>query len=143
MDIAAIQRDIVSEFSALNGWEERYKRIIELGKTLPPFPEAYRTGQNKVRGCQSQVWMHARMDGGSVRYDIDSDAMIVKGLAAILKRVFDAQPITDIVGAPMEFLGEIGLTSHLSQSRANGLAAMTRQFKNYAIAFQALGGLKK
>lgn len=138
MTILATQQAFLDEFSKLNSWEERYKRIIELGKTLPPYPEEHRTDQNKVRGCQSQVWMHAAFDGSKVRYDIDSDAMIVKGLAAILHKTFSGHEPKDIIAAPLDFLEKIGLTQHLSQSRANGLAAMVRQFKNYALAFNAL-----
>lgn len=138
MTIAETQQVILDEFSKFSSWEERYKRIIELGKTLKPFPEELRTDQNKVRGCQSQVWMHARLENGNVVYDIDSDAMIVKGLAAILHKTFSGNEPKDIIAASMDFLEKIGLTQHLSQSRANGLAAMARQFKNYALAFNAL-----
>jgi len=138
MTITETQQAILDEFAKLATWEERYKRIIELGKALQPFPEEHRVDQNKVRGCQSQVWMHARFENGNVLYDIDSDAMIVKGLAAILHKTFSGHAPKDIIAAPMDFLEQIGLTQHLSQSRANGLGAMVRQFKNYALAFNAL-----
>lgn len=138
MTIFEIQNSFIDEFSNLTTWEERYQRVIALGKTLPLFPEEYRTESNKVKGCQSQVWMHARCEGGKMIYFIDSDAMIVKGLAAILCQTFQNQSPSDILSASMDYLEKIGLTSHLSQSRANGLAAMARQFKNYALAFQAL-----
>jgi cysteine desulfuration protein SufE len=138
MTITETQQAILDEFSKFSSWEERYKRIIELGKTLQAFPEEHRIDQNKVRGCQSQVWMHAGLENGKVLYNIDSDAMIVKGLAAILHKTFSGHEPKDIITAPMDFLEKIGLTQHLSQSRANGLAAMVRQFKNYALAFNAL-----
>jgi cysteine desulfuration protein SufE len=138
--ILETQNAIVEEFALLPTWEERYRRIIELGKTVPPFPEAERTEKNKVRGCQSQVWMHAAIEDGRVKYDIDSDAMIVKGLAAILLKTFSGSTPGEIVAAPTDFLEKIGLTQHLSQSRSNGLAAMARQFKNYALVFKAMGG---
>jgi cysteine desulfuration protein SufE len=132
------QDAIVTEFSELKTWEERYKRIIELGKSLPPFPEEHRTEKNKVRGCQSQVWMNAKLESGQIVYDIDSDAMIVKGLAAILQKTFSGHSPAEILNASVDFLEKIGLTQHLSQSRSNGLAAMVRQFKNYALVFNAM-----
>ena len=138
MTILEIQNNFIAEFSKLATWEERYQHVIALGKTLPPFPEDKRTESNKVKGCQSQVWMHAHFVDGKVKYHIDSDAMIVKGLAAILYQTFNAQNPSDILAASMDFLEKIGFTSHLSQSRANGLAAMARQFKNYALVFQTL-----
>lgn len=138
MTITETQQGILDEFSKFSSWEDRYRRIIELGKTLQAFPEEHRIDQNKVRGCQSQVWMHAVLENGKVFYDIDSDAMIVKGLAAILHKTFSGHEPKDIIAAPMDFLEKIGLTQHLSQSRANGLAAMVRQLKNYALAFNAM-----
>lgn len=142
MGILETQNAFVDEFAQLPTWEERYRRIIELGKTLPPFPEEHRNDKNKVRGCQSQVWMHAALENGRVKYDIDSDAMIVKGLAAILLKTFSGHPPDDILAASVDFLEKIGLTQHLSQSRSNGLAAMARQFKNYALAFKAMSAVK-
>lgn len=137
-DIAQKQAAIVAEFAAFSDWEGRYRRIIEWGKALPPFPEVYRTDKNKVRGCQSQVWMHAELKDGVVIYHVDSDAMIVKGLAAILLKTFSGHSPGEIAAADVKFLEDIGLTSHLSQSRANGLAAMVKQFKNYAVVFEAV-----
>lgn len=138
MSISETQQQIVEEFSRFDSWEDRYRRLIELGKSLPPFPEEQRKDANKVRGCQSQVWMHAEFKEGLVFYHIDSDAMIVKGLAAILLKTFSGHAPQDIAAAPVDFLEKIGLTAHLSQSRANGLAAMVRQFKNYAVVFATL-----
>jgi len=137
--IAEKQQDIVDEFSKFTDWEGRYKRIIEIGKKLEPIAEEYKTDENKVKGCQSQVWMHAFLDDNkNVVYEIESDAMIVNGLAAILKSVFSGNTPKDIMESDTKFLEDIGLIAHLSQSRANGLGAMVRQFKNYAIAFNHL-----
>lgn len=138
MSIQDKQQEIISEFSKFSSWEEKYKRLIELGKTLPSYPDEFRDDKFKVKGCQSQVWLHPNFNGEVVLYDIDSDAMIVKGLAAILHQTFNGHTPKEITDASMDFLTEIGLTSHLSQSRSNGLAAMVRQFKNYALAFQML-----
>ncbi len=136
--IAETQQQIVTEFANLPSWEDKYKRLIALGKTLPAYPEDQRLDKFKVKGCQSQVWLYPEFDGTTVRYHVDSDAMIVKGLAAILQRTFSGHTPRDIAHAPMDFLQQIGLTSHLSQSRSNGLAAMVRQFKNYALAYEML-----
>lgn len=138
MDIHETQQKIIDEFSRLNGWEDRYKRIIDLGKQLPPLAEEFKIEKYKVKGCQSQVWLVANLKDGLVFYDVDSDAMIVRGLAAILKQVYSGRSPQDIIGAPTDFLEKIGLTTHLSQSRSNGLAAMVRQFRNYALVFATM-----
>lgn len=136
LNITEQQDTLVKEFGAYTDWEKRYQRIIDLGKALPPMPEALKTEASKVRGCQSQVWLDAKLkDDGHVLYQVDSDAMIVRGLAALLVRVYSGHTPSEIIAANSDFLTQMGLTSHLSQSRANGLAAMVRQFKNYAIAF--------
>lgn len=132
------QQEIIDEFSRFDSWEGRYRRIIELGKTLPPLADELKIKKYKVKGCQSQVWLVANLKDGTVFYDIDSDAMIVKGLAAILKSVYSGHAPQEIISAPTTFLEKIGLTTHLSQSRSNGLAAMVRQFRNYALAFAAM-----
>lgn len=137
--IAQKQQDVILEFSRLPTWEERYRHIIELGKKLPPLDNQYKIEKNKVRGCQSQVWMHAFLDDKkNVHYLIESDAMIVNGLAAILKSLFSGHAPQEVIDAPIQFLSDMGLTQHLSQSRANGLGAMVRQFKNYALAFAVM-----
>lgn len=136
--IAERQSAIVAELQACASWQDRYKRIIQLGRDLPAFPEEHRTDDNKVKGCQSQVWVHARLDGDKVLIVGDSDAAIVKGLLAIVLRVFsDASP-AEIVAAPVTFLDELGMNENLSQTRANGLAAMLKQIKLYGLAFSAL-----
>ena len=129
------QATLVTEFSTYTDWEKRYQRIINLGKALPAMAESLKTEQNKVRGCQSQVWLHAQLEKDNVVYQADSDAMIVRGLAALLVSVYSGHTPQEITASDSDFLTQIGLTSHLSQSRANGLAAMVRQFKNYAVAF--------
>lgn len=136
LNITEQQAALVKEFGAYTDWEKRYQRIIDLGKALPVMPESLKTEANKVRGCQSQVWLSAELTSGShVVYQVDSDAMIVRGLAALLVSVYSGHTPQEIIAAGSDFLTQIGLTSHLSQSRANGLAAMVRQFKNYAVAF--------
>ncbi len=136
--IADIQTQIVADFAKHQEWEDKYKHLMSIGKTLPAFPEEQRLDKYKVKGCQSQVWLYPEFDGKTVTYHIDSDAMIVKGLAAVLQKTFSGHTPAEIAAAPMDFLQTIGLTSHLSQSRSNGLAAMVRQFKNYAVAYQML-----
>jgi cysteine desulfuration protein SufE len=136
MTLIEQQDQLVKEFVAYTDWEKRYQRIIDLGKALPALPESLKTEANKVRGCQSQVWLDAKLNNdGHVLYQVDSDAMIVRGLAALLVRVYSNHTPSEIIAANSDFLTQMGLTSHLSQSRANGLAAMVKQFKNYAIAF--------
>lgn len=140
--IEVIQSRIVEEFSSQPTWEEKYKFLMEQGKTLPPYPEEFRLEKYKVKGCQSQVWLYPEFDGTVIRYCVDSDALIVKGLASILHRTFSGQTPKAIAEAPMDFLQSIGLTSHLSQSRSNGLSAMVRQFKNYAVAYEMMAKSK-
>ena len=132
------QQKLIEEFSGFSTWEARYKRIIDMGKMLPPLADEFKIEMYKVKGCQSQVWLVAKMDNGHVIYNIDSDAMIVRGLAALLKQVYSGHTPQDILNAPTDFLEKIGLTTHLSQSRSNGLAAMVRQFRNYAVAFSVM-----
>lgn len=135
MSITERQKKIVDEFSRFQNWEDRYRRVIEWGKTLSPLADEFKIEKYKVKGCQSQVWLVARLEDGKVFYDIDSDAMIVRGLAALLKNVFSGESPQAIAECQTDFLQTIGFTTHLSQSRSNGLAAMVRQFKNYAVAF--------
>lgn len=143
MDGAAIlheQARVVAEFEALPDWESRYKRIIELARALGPLPDEHRTDGNKVRGCSSTVWLHATYDGRAVTYLADSDAVLVRGLVALLLRVYSGHAPKDIVAAPPEFIEELGLNAHLSPNRASGLGAMVRQIKAYAMAFAAQPG---
>lgn len=138
MGINERQQQIIDEFTAMADWEERYRRIIEYGRELVPMDEPYKTDKNKVKGCQSTVWLHANVEAGVVRFQGDSDAMIVRGLIALLLKVYDGAEPAEIVATPPDFVEATGLAGHLSQTRANGLAAMVKQIKMYAAVFQAM-----
>jgi cysteine desulfuration protein SufE len=134
--IEDIEREIVDEFSLFDSWDDKYEYIIDLGKRLPPLDAIYKKDENKVRGCQSTVWLVAEYKDGRVYYRAESDAIIVKGLISMLIRVLSGQKPDDIVAAKLEFLGEIGMMTHLAQTRSNGLLAMVKQMKNYALAYK-------
>ncbi|MBB3123414.1 cysteine desulfuration protein SufE [Mesoflavibacter sabulilitoris] len=134
--IKEIQEDIIDEFSMFEDWEERYQYMIDLGKTLPLIDEQYKTDDHIIKGCQSKVWVHAQMDEDKVAFTADSDAIITKGIIAILIRVFSNQHPKDIIEADTDFIDKIGLKEHLSPTRANGLVSMIKQLKMYAIAYQ-------
>ncbi|HLT33299.1 MAG TPA: SufE family protein [Aquaticitalea sp.] len=136
MNIKEIQKDIIDEFSMFDDWEERYQYMIDLGKTLPLIDQQYKTESNIIKGCQSKVWVHAEMKDDNVVFTADSDAIITKGIIAILIRVFSNQKPQDIIEADTSFIDEIGLKEHLSPTRANGLVSMIKQLKMYAIAYQ-------
>src|SRR5690606_29650810 len=137
MKIKEIQEEIVDEFSMFDEWDERYQYVIDLGKTLPLIEEAYKTDENVIKGCQSKVWLHGEEKDGKVVFTADSDAILTKGIIAILIRVFSNQKPADILEADTAFIDEIGLKEHLSPTRANGLVSMIKQIKMYALAFQA------
>ena len=132
------QAEIVAEFAKLGDWEARYRRLIEFGKTMPELPATARTEDSKVKGCQSQVWLHARFEDERIWFDADSDALLVRGLVALLVRVYSGATPADILGSPPNFVSQIGLESKLSPSRANGLFSMIKQIQFYAIAFSHL-----
>ena len=134
--ILDIQNDIIDEFSMFDDWEERYQYMIDLGKTLPLIDTPYKTDDNIIKGCQSKVWVHAEMNDDKVVFMADSDAIITKGIIAILIRVFSNQHPKDIIDADTNFIDQIGLKEHLSPTRANGLVSMIKQLKMYAIAYQ-------
>lgn len=136
MTIKAIQEELIDEFSMFEDWEERYQYMIDLGKSLPLIDEQFKTPENIIKGCQSRVWVHAEMENGKVVFTADSDAIITKGIIAILIRVFSNQSPADIIEANTDFIDEIGLKEHLSPTRANGLVSMIKQLKMYAIAYQ-------
>lgn len=136
MTIKEIQEEIIDEFSMFEDWEERYQYMIDLGKTLPLIDEQFKTEENIIKGCQSKVWVHAEMENNKVVFTADSDAIITKGIIAILIRVFSNQSPKDIIEADTGFIDEIGLKEHLSPTRANGLVSMIKQLKMYAIAYQ-------
>lgn len=137
MSIKGIQEEIVDEFSMFEEWDERYQYVIDLGKSLPLIEEQYKTDDNIIKGCQSKVWLHAEQEDGKVVFTADSDAILTKGLIAIMIRVFSGQKPADILEADTAFVDEIGLKEHLSPTRANGLVSMIKQIKMYALAFSA------
>lgn len=137
MTIKEIQEEIVDEFAMFDDWMQRYEYIIDLGKNLPLIDEANKTEDNIIKGCQSQVWVHAEKQDDKIIFTSDSDAILTKGIIAILIRVFSNQKSEDILNADMNFIDEIGLKEHLSPTRANGLVSMIKKIKMYALAFQA------
>ena len=136
MSITDIQNEIIDEFSMFEDWEERYQYMIDLGKTLPLIEEQFKTDNNIIKGCQSKVWVHAEMKDDNIVFTADSDAIITKGIIAILIRVFSNQEPKAIINADTNFIDAIGLKEHLSPTRANGLVSMIKQLKMYAIAYQ-------
>ena len=134
--IASKEAEIIDDFSLFDTWDEKYEYIIDLGKKLAPLEQEYKTDANKVKGCQSTVWLTAYTENGRVFYKADSDAVIVKGLISMLIRVLSGQKPEDIIHARLDFINTIGMMSHLAQTRSNGLLAMVNQMKNYALAFK-------
>ena len=136
MTIKDIQHEIIEEFSMFDDWMQRYEYMIELGKSLPIINDQYKTDDNIIKGCQSKVWLHAKMNDDKVVFTADSDAIITKGIIAILIRAFSNQTPKAIIEADTNFIDAIGLKEHLSPTRANGLVSMIKQIKMYAIAYQ-------
>ena len=134
--IQEVQEEIVEEFSMFDDWMQRYEYMIELGKSLPLIDAQYKTDDYIIKGCQSKVWVHADLEKDKLVFTADSDAIITKGIIAILIRVFSHQHPDAILEAETEFLDKIGLKEHLSPTRANGLVSMIKQLKMYAIAFK-------
>ena len=134
--IESIQNEIVEEFSLFEDWMQRYEYMIELGKSLPLIDKKYKTEDHIIKGCQSKVWVHADLEEDLLKFRADSDAIITKGIIAILIRVFSNQHPKDILEANTDFIDKIGLKEHLSPTRANGLVSMIKQIKMYAVAFQ-------
>lgn len=137
MSIKEIQEEIIEEFAMFDDWMQKYDYLIELSKDIPLVSEEYRLNENLIKGCQSKVWLHARQIDGKVIYTADSDAIITKGIAALLIRVLSEQKAEDILENEMYFIDAIGLNEHLSMTRSNGLVSMIKQMKFYALAFQA------
>ncbi|MFV5690698.1 SufE family protein [Flavobacterium sp. LT1R49] len=135
MNIKDIQEEIVDEFSMFDDWMERYEYIIELGKNLPLIKEEFKTENNLIKGCQSKVWLQGEKKDDKIVFTADSDAILTKGIIAILIRTFSNQKASDILEADMSFIDEIGLKEHLSPTRANGLVSMIKNIKMYALAF--------
>ena len=134
--IQEIQTEIVEEFDMFEDWMEKYEYIIELGKSLPMIDDKHKTDNNLIKGCQSRVWLYAEEQGGKIIYSADSDAIITKGIVAILIRVLSNQTTEEIAKANLEFIDKIGFKKQLSQTRANGLVSMIKEIKLYALAYQ-------
>lgn len=135
MTIAEIEEQIVEEFSMYEDWMDKYAYLIEIGNGLESMDEAHKTEDNLIKGCQSRVWFHAEMRDGKLYFTADSDAIITKGIAGLLIRVFSGQAPKDIVDANLDFIDKLGLTQHLSPTRSNGLLSMVKQIKYYALAY--------
>lgn len=140
MTINEVQDEIIDEMSGMDDWLDRYAYIIDLGNTLQPIPELLKTPANLIEGCQSRVWIDAKIDDtGKIHFQADSDALIVKGIVALLMRVLNDRTPDEILSADLYFIDRIGLHEHLSPTRSNGLVAMVKQIRNYAQAFKLMG----
>jgi len=135
--IQEIQEEIVDEFNMFDDWMQRYEYMIDLGRSLPVIDAQYKTDDRIIKGCQSKVWVHAAMQDDKVAFTADSDAIITKGIIAILIRAWSGQRPQDIIDANTDFIDQIGLKEHLSPTRANGLVSMIKQLKMYALVFQS------
>ncbi|MDD6820990.1 MAG: SufE family protein [Paraprevotella sp.] len=140
MTINEIQDEIIQEFADFDDWMDRYQLLIDLGSSQPKLDDKYKTEQNLIDGCQSRVWLQADMKDGLLHFQAESDALIVKGIVALLVRVLSDHTPEEILGADLYFIESIGLREHLSPTRSNGLLSMLKQMKLYALAYQAKGG---
>jgi cysteine desulfuration protein SufE len=131
-----IENQLVEDFALFDSWDEKYEYIIELGKKLPALDEKCKKFENKIKGCQSSVWLTGNMKDGLIYFEADSDSVIVKGLVSLLIKVLSGQTPDTIIKADLEFMNKIGLMQHLAQTRSNGLLAMVKQMKFYAMAFK-------
>lgn len=136
MSTADIENEIVEEFELFDSWEDKYEYIIDLGKKLIPLENIHKTEENRIKGCQSTVWLVAEQKEDKIIYRAESDAVIVKGLISMLIRVLSGHTPAEIIAAKLDFINRIGLTSHLAQTRSNGLLSMVKQMRHYAMAFQ-------
>lgn len=137
MSIERIQEELIDEFSMFDDWMQRYEYMIELGKSLPLIDAKYKTDDKLIKGCQSKVWLHSELEDGKIIFTADSDAIITKGIVAILVRTFSNHSPQEILNANTDFIDEIGLKEHLSPTRANGLVSMIKQMKLDAMAYQS------
>lgn len=137
MNIEELQNEIIDEFALFDEWMDKYEHIIELGKDLPIIEEQYKIEENLIKGCQSRVWLQADLIDGKIVFTADSDAIITKGIIALMIRVFSNHTPTEIALSDLFFIDQIGLKEHLSPTRSNGLVSMVKQIKMYSIAFQA------
>jgi len=143
MTIEEVQQAIIADFSVYEDWMDKYTYLIELGNELQPIDAAWKVDQNLIRGCQSRVWLHQRLEGDLIIFEAESDALIVKGLVALLLKVFSGRRPQEILDAEPYFIDEIGLRQHLSPTRSNGLMAMVKQIKLFALAYQQISNQKK
>ena len=143
MTIKEVQQAIIEDFSVYDDWMDKYTYLIELGNELKPIDAAFKVDQNLIRGCQSRVWLQQRMEGDHLIFEAESDALIVKGLVALLLKVFSGRTPQEILDAEPYFIDEIGLKQHLSPTRSNGLMAMVKQIKLYALACKQISSQKK
>jgi cysteine desulfuration protein SufE len=141
--IAETEKEIVEEFSLFDSWEDKYEYIIDLGKKLPPLDDQFKIKENRVKGCQSTVWLATDFHEGRVFFKADSDAVIVKGLISMLIRVLSGHTPEEILNDKLDFIQEIGMTTHLAQTRSNGLLSMVKQMKNFALAYKIKNGSTK
>ena len=136
MNLAEKEQEIIEDFAIYDDWMEKYEYIIELGKDLPIIDEQYKTESNIIKGCQSQVWLHAKKEGNLIKYTADADAIIAKGIISLLIQVLSNETADTILNADLKFIKTIGLQEHLSPTRSNGLVAMIKQMKTYALALK-------
>ena len=139
MTINEIQDEIIEEFSGFDDWMDKYQLLIDLGNEQAPLDDKYKTEQNLIDGCQSRVWLQADYADGKISFTAESDALIVKGIVALLSRVLSGHSPQEILDADLYFIEEIGLKEHLSPTRSNGLLAMVKQMRMYALAFKSMG----
>lgn len=141
MTINELQDEIIEEFSDFSDWMDKYQLLIDLGNEQAPLDERYKTESNLIDGCQSRVWLQADYEEGNIRFTAESDALIVKGIIALLIRVLSGHTPDEILAAELYFIDRIGLKDHLSPTRSNGLLAMVKQMRMYALAFKAKEGV--
>jgi cysteine desulfuration protein SufE len=140
--IQAIEEELVEEFSLFDSWDDKYEYLIDMGKKLLPLENEHKIDDNKVRGCQSTVWLASDYKDGIITFKADSDAIITKGLVSMLIRVLSNHTPDEIIEADLGFIQKIGMTTHLAQTRANGLLSMVKQMKNFALAYKIKNSLK-
>ena len=132
------QDELIEEFGLFENWADKYEYLIDLGKKLAPMPEEFKTEENVIKGCQSKVWLHAEKQGDQILFFADSEAIIVKGMISMLIRVLSNHTPAEIMQADLYFIDQIGMSQHLAQTRSNGLVAMVKQMKNYAVVFNTI-----
>jgi len=141
--IQGTEEEIIDSFSLFDTWEEKYEYIIDLGKKLEPLDDKYKIADNIIKGCQSTVWLVSQFENGRIFFKADSDAVIVKGLVSMLIEVLSGHTPDEILNAKLDFIREIGMMNHLAQTRSNGLLAMVKQMKNYALAYKGIKETEK